>query len=76
MRSRTELTKGTGLRVSHDIPRCAHLTLGGTSSHLDRLKAVPQVLDLDRDGREATACQDALPLQSHYVRVDSPGVGP
>ena len=76
MRSRTELTKGTGLRVRRSVPRRAHLPLGGTQRHLDRLKAVPQVLDLDRGGRKATARQVALLLQSHYVQIDSPGVGP
>ena len=76
MRSRTELTEGTGLRVRRGVPRHAHLSLGSTPSHLDRLQAVPQVLDLDRGGRKATARQVTLPLQSHYVRVNSPGVGP
>ena len=51
-----ELTEGTVLRVHRGVPRRAHLPLGGTPSHLDRLKAVPQVLDLNRGGQEATAC--------------------
>ena len=71
-----EVTKDTGLRVRRDVPRCPHLPLGGTPSHLDRLQAIPQVLDLNRGDQKATARQVALPLQSHYVRVDSPGVRP
>jgi hypothetical protein len=65
-----------GLRIRRGVPRRAYLPLGSTSSHLDRLQAVPQVLDLDRGGRKATARKVALPLQSHYVQVDSPRVGP
>ena len=76
MRSRTELTEGAGLRVRCGVARSMHLPLGGTPSHLDHLQAVPQVLDLDCSGRKATARQVTLPLHSHYVRVDSPGVGP
>ena len=76
MRSRTELTEGAGLRVHRSVPHRAHLPLSGTPSHLDHLQAVPQVLDLDCGGRKATARQVTLPLQSHYVRVDSLEVGP
>jgi hypothetical protein len=57
-----ELTEGAGLRVRHGVPHSMHLPLGGTPSHLDRLQAIPQVLDLNRGSREATVRQVALPL--------------
>ena len=70
-----ELTKGTGLGISYSIPRHTRLFLGSAPSHLDHPQALPQVLDLDRGGREATTRQVALMLQSQYVRDDFPGTG-
>ena len=45
-----ELNKGTGLGVRYSIPRRVDLFLGSAPSHLDRVHALPQVLDSDRGG--------------------------
>ena len=46
-RSRTELTKGTGLSIRGSISRHVQLLLGSTVSHIDHPQTIPQMLDLD-----------------------------